>query len=203
MTDRLPATDEGLLRAAAILRDGGLVAFPTDTVYGIGCRADDAGALARLFAAKRRPPDKAIPWLVTMADQAAAAGYLITDPAALLIRRFWPGPLTVVLPSAAGGATQAFRAPLHPVALPLLALAGPLATSSANRSDEPETYDADDVAIAFADAAPDELDAILDGGRVPGGVASSVIDVSGERPRLLREAAVSRARLEEVIGPID
>jgi tRNA A37 threonylcarbamoyladenosine synthetase subunit TsaC/SUA5/YrdC len=87
------------------------------------------------------------------------------------------------------------------VALALIALAGPLATSSANRSGEPETYDADDVAIAFADT--DLLDAILDGGTVPGGVASSVVDLSVAPARLLREGAIERHRLEAVIGPID
>jgi L-threonylcarbamoyladenylate synthase len=91
--------------------------------------------------------------------------------------------------------------PDHPTALALIAAAGAIAASSANRSGEPEAWDADDVAIALADA--DELDGILDGGRVPGGTASSVLDLSSGQARLVREGALSRAALEAVIGPID
>jgi L-threonylcarbamoyladenylate synthase len=100
-----------------------------------------------------------------------------------------------------GTATPAFRVPDHPITLALLAAAGPLAVSSANRSGEPETLDADDVAIAFADS--DEPAATIDGGRVPGGVASSVVDLTGLRARLVREGALPRAEIERVIGPID
>ncbi len=128
-------------------------------------------------------------------------GYVADDRAARLASRFWPGGLTLVLPSATGGSSQAFRAPNHQITLALLAEAGPLATSSANRSGEPETLDADDVLIAFADG--DEPHAVVDGGRVPGGVASTVLDLSGERPRLLREGAVARGEIEALIGPID
>jgi tRNA A37 threonylcarbamoyladenosine synthetase subunit TsaC/SUA5/YrdC len=106
-----------------------------------------------------------------------------------------------VLPSIDGSATQAFRVPDHEVTLRLLRQAGPLAVSSANRSGEPETLDADDVAVAFAGS--DEPAATVDGGRVPGGVASSVVDLAGPRPRLVREGALPRAEIERVIGPID
>ncbi len=201
MTDRLSADSAGIDRAAALLRDGALVAFPTDTVYGVGCRAGDPGALARIFAAKRRPLDRAVPMLVPDLAAAVGRGYAADDRAARLAAQFWPGGLTLILPSMTGGASQAFRAPNHPVALALLAAAGPLATSSANRSGEPETLDADDVLIAFADG--DEPSAVVDGGRVPGGVASTVLDLSGQRPRLLREGAVARGEIEALIGPID
>ena len=201
MPDRLAADALGIERAAELLRSGYLVAFPTDTVYGIGCRAGDADALARIFAAKRRDPEKAVAWLIASAEAVDAAGFSIDERALKLTARFWPGALTLVLPSGDGPATQAFRVPAHDVALALLVATGPLAVSSANRSGEPETLDADDVAIAFADG--EEPSAILDGGRVPGGVASSVLDLSATRPRLLREGAVSRAEIEEVIGPID
>jgi len=202
MPDRWAADAPGVERAAAVLRDGGLVAFPTDTVYGIGCRAGDPAALELLFAAKRRSPEKAIPWLIAAADDAATAGYPLTDAARRLMERWWPGPMTIVL-GGQDGRSQAFRVPAHSVALELLALSGRLAASSANRSGEPDTLDADEVAVAFADAAPAELDAILDGGPVPGGVASTVVDLSGERPRLVREGPVTRAEVEAVIGPID
>ena len=201
MADRLPADATGIARAADLLRSGRLVAFPTDTVYGIGSRTGDPDALARLFAAKRRDPQKAVPWLVVSAAEAVRAGFTADERAVRLAERYWPGALTLVLPAADGAATQAFRVPAHEVALALLEAAGPLSVSSANRSGEPETLDADDVAIAFADS--DEPSAILDGGRVPGGVASSVLDLSGPKPRLLREGAVSRAEIEAVIGPID
>jgi L-threonylcarbamoyladenylate synthase len=201
MPDRLASDTAGIARAAELLRGGALVAFPTDTVYGIGCRSGDSAALARIFAAKRRDPEKAVPWLVASAADPASAGFVADDRAQRLAERFWPGALTLVLPAVDGSATQAFRVPAHDVTLALLVAAGPLATSSANRSGEPETLDADDVAIAFADG--DEPAAILDGGRVPGGVASSVLDLSGSRAVLLREGAVPRSELEALIGPID
>jgi L-threonylcarbamoyladenylate synthase len=208
VTERLPATAAGLAAAAALLDEGGVVAFPTDTVYGIGCRAGDAQALARIFAAKRRPAEKQVPILAASLDQAAALGFVADEHARALARRWWPGPLTIVLRgergadhSASPSASQAFRVPNHPVALALIERSGPLATSSANRSAEPETYDADDVMVAFAD--DDLLDAVVDGGRVPGGVASTVIDLSAGQARLVREGPISREELAEVIGRID
>jgi len=201
MPDRLLPNERGVARAAELLRAGALVAFPTDTVYGIGCRLGDPDALARLFAAKRRPIEKAVPWLVASLDEASARGFEVDPRAVQLAGRFWPGALTLILPAIDGAATQGFRAPDHELALALLAAAGPLAVSSANRSGEPEALDADDVAIAFADS--DEPAATLDGGRVPGGVASSVLDLSGPRARLLREGALPRREIEGLIGPID
>ncbi len=201
MPDRLSADADGIARAAELLRDGELVAFPTDTVYGLGCMGGDADALARLFAAKRRPPEKAVPWLISSLDEATERGYVVDAAARQLAERFWPGALTLVLPSAADADSQAFRIPNHPITLALLAATGPLAVSSANRSGEPETRDVDDVLVAFADS--DEPAAILDGGRIGAGVASSVVDLSGPRPRLVREGALARSEIEKVIGPID
>jgi len=200
MADKLAADAAGIARAAELLRAGELVAFPTDTVYGIGCRTGDEAALSRIYAAKRRDPEKAVPWLIGSMG-ALGAGFRADDRAARLAERFWPGAVTLVLPASDGTGTQAFRVPAHDVALALLAATGPLAVTSANRSGEPETLDADDVSIAFADS--NEPSAILDGGRVPGGVASTVVDLSGPVARLLREGAVSRAEIEAVIGPID
>lgn len=201
MPDRLAPDADGVARAADLLRAGHLVAMPTDTVYGIGCRLGDADALGRLFAAKRRPPEKAVPWLIASFDEVGRLGFRGDDRAARLAERFWPGALTIVVPAAEGEGTQAFRVPDHPLMLELLAAAGPLVVSSANRSGEPETLDADDVAIAFADS--DEPAATLDGGRVPGGVASTVVDLSGPRARIAREGALPRSEIELVIGPID
>lgn len=201
MPDRLPPDDAGLARAADLLRSGELVAFPTDTVYGIGGLAGDPQVLARLLAAKGRSPEKGVPWLVGSFEEVARLGFRADERAERLAEQFWPGGLTLVLPAVDGAGTQAFRVPDHPITLALLAAAGPLAVSSANRSGEPETLDADDVAIAFAGS--DEPVATLDGGRVPGGVASSVVDLTGERAVQLREGALSRAEIERVIGPID
>ena len=201
MPDRLAPDPEGISVAAALLRDGELVAFPTDTVYGLACRVGDAAALARLFAAKRRPAAKAIPWLVSSLSEAVDRGYQADPRARKLAQKFWPGALTLVLPAVDGSGSQAFRVPDHPVALALLKATGPLAVSSANRSGEPETRDVDDVLVAFADS--DEPAAIVDGGRIGIGIASSVLDMSGPQARLIREGALPRAELEQLIGPID
>ncbi len=202
MTERLSADEAGLAAAATLLRAGTLVAFPTDTVYGIGCRVGDPAALDRLFEAKRRPTEKRIPILVAGAAQVEELGYRIDERARTLIEAFWPGALTLVLPSSADrGATQAFRAPDHPVALGLIGQSGPLAATSANRSAEPETYEADDVLVAFADTPL--LEAVVDGGKVPGGVASTVLDLSVEPARVLRPGPVTRERLAELVGLVD
>ncbi len=158
--------------------------------------------LDRLFEAKRRPTDKRIPILLAALEQARDLGYAADERVETLVAAFWPGALTLILPSATRtGTTQAFRAPDHPVALDLIARSGPLAATSANRSGEPETYEADDVLVAFADT--DLLAAVVDGGPVPGGVASTVLDTTGERPRILREGPVTREDLAAVVGLVD
>lgn len=194
MTDRLPATDEGLARAAAILRSGGLVAFPTDTVYGVACAASRPEAVDAIFALKRRPSERLIPMLVSGLDDIPAGDWLVDSRVRALADRFWPGALSLVLPARSGDGTQAFRAPDHPVALSLIRAAGPLYATSANVSGEPDTLDADDVLIAFATQA-DELAAVVDGGRVPGGVASTVLDLSAQPASILREGPISREML--------
>ena len=196
MTDRLPSDARGIRAAAELLRDGGLVAFPTDTVYGVGCAASRPDRLAALFELKRRPIDRRIPMLVAGIG-GMPPGWTVEDRARALAERFWPGALTLVLPPEGEGESQAFRAPDHPVAQALIAAAGPLLATSANISDEPDTLDADDVLIAFA-TQPDGLDAVLDGGRVPGGVASTVLDLSGARARVLRPGPITAAELAEV-----
>jgi L-threonylcarbamoyladenylate synthase len=201
MTERLPSTPDGLAAAADLLRGGALVAFPTDTVYGIGCRLADDAALDRLFEAKRRPTDKRIPILLAALGQARDLGFSTDARVEALAAAFWPGALTLILPASRGGATQAFRAPDHPVAVDLITRSGPLAATSANRSGEPETYEADDVLVAFADT--ELLSAVVDGGRVPGGVASTVLDTTQQRMRVLREGPITREDLARVVGPVD
>ncbi len=197
MTDRLPFTPVGLAAAAALLDAGGLVAFPTDTVYGVGCAASRPERVDALFELKRRPPDRRIPMLVA-GIEALPGGWQVDERARSLARAFWPGALTLVLRADTGDATQAFRAPDHPAALGLIGAAGALYTTSANISDEPDTLDADDVLIAFATQA-DLLDAVVDGGRVPGGTASTVVDLSRDPARVLRDGPVSTAALARVV----
>jgi L-threonylcarbamoyladenylate synthase len=199
MTDVLAPTDEGLARAAELLRAGGLVAFPTDTVYGVGCAASHPEAVADLFALKRRPVDRLIPQLVTGIDDIPAERWQVDDRSEALAQAFWPGALTLVIRSRAADLTQAFRAPDHPVALALIRAAGPLYASSANISDEPETLDADDVLIAFATQG-DGLAAVVNGGRVPGGVASTVLDLTTDPPRIVRAGPVTPDMLREVVA---
>ena len=196
MTERLPATRDGLAAAAAMLRAGAVVAFPTDTVYGVGVAAARPERLGALYELKRRPADLPIPMLVADLAQATTAGWVADERAHALARRFWPGGLTLVLPGVGG--TQAVRVPDHAVALALIADAGPILATSANISGQPETLGADEVLIAFA-TQQDELAAVVDGGAVPGGEASTVLDLSVAPARILREGPVTREQLAPIV----
>lgn len=196
MTDVLPATPEGIARATALLQAGEVVAFPTDTVYGVGVAGSRPDRLGALFGLKRRPLDRRIPLLVADLSQATAAGWHVTDHARALAERFWPGALTLVLEGTSE--TQAFRAPDHSVALTLIGAAGPIFATSANVSDQPDTLGADEVLIAFA-TDQDALAAVVDGGAVPGGVASTVLDLSVTPARILRAGPVTAEQLAEVV----
>lgn len=195
-------------QAAQLLRDGGLVAFPTETVYGLGANALDATAVGRIFAAKERPSYN--PLIVHVPDADAARSVVAEWPA--LAERaaaaFWPGPLTLVLPRqpaipdivTAGLETVAVRVPAHPVALALLRAAGvPIAAPSANRFTRVSPTTAAHVAAGLGDRA----DLIIDGGATPYGIESTVLDVTGTRPRLLRYGAILPHELAAVLGPID
>jgi tRNA threonylcarbamoyl adenosine modification protein (Sua5/YciO/YrdC/YwlC family) len=196
VTDRLASDEAGISVAAALLRDCALVAFPTDTVYGAGCATTHPEAVDAIYALKRRPTDRLIPILV---DRLTAIGaeWTIEERAQRLAEAFWPGALTLVL-HGPDSRSQAFRAPDHATALALIGAAGPLYTTSANISDEPETLDADDVLIAFATQA-DGLAAVVDGGRVPGGVASTVVDLGEGPARIVREGPIAREELARVV----
>jgi L-threonylcarbamoyladenylate synthase len=196
-----------IARAAAILRGGGLVAFPTETVYGLGALALDADAVGRIFAAKGRPANN--PVIVHVADIAEAVAIAAEwpDAAELLARRFWPGPLTLVVPrgaavpdaTTAGGPTVAIRVPAHPVALALLRAVGdPVAAPSANRSSELSPTRADHVLRGL----DGRIDLVLDGGPTTAGIESTVLDVTMTPPRLLRPGSISPAELEAIVGPI-
>lgn len=193
----------GLMNALAVLRQGGLVAFPTDTVYGLGALAFSGMAVAKLFPAKGRPESKAIPVLV---DGLGALEHVVKElspEAEDLASRFWPGPLTLVvcrrpeLPLEIGpGDTVGVRMPDHPVALRLLTAAGPLAVTSANRSGEPECSTAEAVLVALGG----RFDVLLDGGPTPGGPPSTVVDCTQTPCRILRQGPISQAEIEQVIG---
>jgi L-threonylcarbamoyladenylate synthase len=202
MTDRLPATPDGIARAAQLLRDGAVIAFPTDTVYGVGVAASRPDRLSALFELKRRPLDKQIPMLITGLDQVAGGSWVADERATALAERFWPGPLTLVLSGGEpGGETQAFRVPDHEVALALIRAAGPLLATSANISGEPDTLDAEDVLIAFA-TQQDGLASVVDGGRVPGGAPSTIVDLTSDPARILRRGPLTSDDLATLIRVI-
>jgi len=195
--------------AAAAARRGELIVFPTDTVYGIGTRPDDPAATARVFDAKRRPRDLTLPVLVAArADARVVARF--DERAERIAGATWPGPLTLVLPRTAASAawdlggnrtTIGVRMPSHPLALAVLAGAGPLAVTSANRSGEPPATTCDELDAAFGDLVSVYLctDEPLVGG------SSTVVDLTGDEPVILRAGAVSAdaiARLWDGEGPL-
>lgn len=198
MTDLLAPDADGLARAAELLRAGEVVAFPTDTVYGVGVSTSHPDRIGALFELKRRPLDRRIPILLAHLSQVGSA-FVVDDWARALAARFWPGALTLVLPaSTSDGASQAFRAPDHPVALDLIRASGPIFATSANISDQPDTLGADEVLIAFA-TSQDGLAAVVDGGAVPGGVASTVLDLTVSPARVLRPGPITADALAAVI----
>lgn len=201
-----PASLSALADAGALLRDGRLVAFPTETVYGLGGDATNDHAVAAIFAAKGRPSFN--PLIVHIADPAEAEALVtLDDRARAVIRRFWPGPLTLVLPRAdhspisllasAGLDTIAIRLPDHPVARDVIRAAGrPIAAPSANRSGAVSPTSADHVLESLGG----RLDLILDGGPCRVGVESTVLDLSGEHPALLRPGGLAVEDIETALG---
>ena len=186
----LKPTRAGLTRAANLLRSGGVIAFPTDTVYGLAAAADDEVARRRIYLIKGRPVG--LPLILMAAAESQLEGFVHLDSRTeAIIRSWWPGPLTVIL-HAKGGGTLGVRIPKHDVALELLRAAGPLMTTSANLHGKDPAMTADEAATLNG------LAAILDGGKAPGGVASSVLDLTGPEPHVLREGAISTAQL---LGP--
>lgn len=199
--DPPPATV--VLQAVRALAQGLPIGIPTDTVYGLAVDPFRTGATDRIFAAKRRPRDVSLPLLVSGVEQALSVATAVPALALELMARYWPGPLTIVIPAKAGLAadlgdddmTVGVRAPGHPVPLALCAAVGPLATTSANRHGEPPMTTAADVDATFGDALP----LVLDGG-VCAGSPSTVVDCTGEELKLLREGRIPWAALRGAGG---
>lgn len=197
-----------LEQATSILRAGGLVAFPTDTVYGLGALVWNPASVARIYWAKARPPEKAIPVLLARLEQITLLGAKPSAQVSRLAGRFWPGPLTLVLSCGphvpeivtAGTQTVAVRVPDHPAALRLFELAGqPLAVTSANRSGHANPLTAGEVMAQLAG----RIDAVIDGGACPGGVPSTVLDLTATPARILRQGPVTAADLAPLVGEIE
>ena len=182
--------------AAELLCRGGLVAFPTETVYGLGASLDDPQAIQELYQVKRRPFEKQVTIHIADASAVHRHGVVVSPLARELMHRFWPGSLTLVLPRP-DGSTVGFRLPRHPVALALIREAGvPLVAPSANLSGNPPPRTAAEVLRDFVD----RIDAVLDGGQTPVGSSSTVLDLSGAAPRILRHGVLAD-QIEQAIVP--
>lgn len=203
MTERLFAADPtALMRALTILRTGGLVAFPTDTVYGLGALAFDGTAVESIYAAKNRPVEKAIPILIGDMDDLDKVTASLPDMARRLALRFWPGPVTLILPklrtlpeAVSATDTVAVRIPNHPVTRALLRMAGPMAVTSANLSGQVSPTNAEELIRQLNGRIP----LLLDGGETPGGIPSTLVDCIGEEPVILREGPVTREEILEAL----
>jgi L-threonylcarbamoyladenylate synthase len=204
----LSADDPQLQRAVRALRAGGLVAFPTETVYGLGADATNPAAVAKIFAAKGRPSTN--PLILHVADLGTARRYAAewNDAAQTLAAVWWPGPLAIVLrknpvivgAATAGRDTVALRVPDHPLALQLLQeFAGPVAAPSANKSNHVSPTTAQHVREELGDG----VDVILDGGPCSVGIESTVVDLTGPRPVILRPGGVPRRKIEAIVGPVE
>jgi L-threonylcarbamoyladenylate synthase len=193
--DPLHPDDAALRAAAEVVLRGGVIAFPTDTLYGLGCSLFDVEAVGMVARLKRRDPSLAVISLIPEPRQAWGLAAEISPVAERLIERYWPGPLSLIFRAApivpprvrGAGGTVALRCPKDTLCQRLLArIGGPVVSSSANLSGQPAAQSAEDVLRIFGN----QLDLVLDGGPREGGLASTLVDVSGPRPRLLRAGAL-------------
>lgn len=195
--------EEAIPNALTILGLGGLVAFPTDTVYGVGALAFNAAAVESIYAAKDRPVEKAIPILIGGPEDLDKVTGDIPPMAAKLAARFWPGPLTLVIPKhpdlpdvVSAAPTVGVRVPDHPVARTLLRAAGPMAVTSANISGKASPRTVEEVSRQLSGRIP----LILDGGETPGGVPSTVVNCLGTEPVILREGPITMKDIQFVLA---
>jgi L-threonylcarbamoyladenylate synthase len=195
-TEVIPATE--IDSALQVLKNGGIVAFPTDTVYGLGSLAFDNPAIESIYTAKDRPIEKAIPILIGDLDDLNQVADDIPNMALRFAARFWPGPLTCVVPkklilppAISATHTVAVRIPDHPDARTLLRAAGAMAVTSANISGQPSPSTAQEV----YDQLKGRIPLILDGGKTKGGIPSTLVDCTGDNPTILREGPISLSEL--------
>jgi L-threonylcarbamoyladenylate synthase len=196
----------GLDQATSAARRSQLVVLPTDTVYGLGCDAFSSSGVRALLAAKGRGRDMPVPVLVGSPRTLAGLTAGLEQSARNLVEAFWPGPLTVVVRQAPSltwdlgdtGGTVAVRMPLHPVAIELLRLVGPMAVSSANRTGQPPATTVDEAMSQLAD----EVDVYLDGGACAAPIPSSIVDLTGPAPVLLRLGALAEETIREVVADL-
>jgi len=194
-------------KGISILKKGGIIAYPTDTVYGLGAYPNIRQAVERIYRVKERPRNMALPLLLANVSQINDVAYPVPETAWLLARNFLPGALTIVLPKSnlvpdiitAGGKTVAIRIPSHPVPVALAeGLEMPIVGTSANLSGMPSALTAAEVCAQLGN----KIDLIIDGGQCPGGGESTVVDVTEEAPVVLREGAISIDELKQVCGSI-
>jgi L-threonylcarbamoyladenylate synthase len=197
------SSPDAIPQALEILKAGGLVAFPTDTVYGVGTLAFDGGAVESIYAAKDRPAEKAIPILIGDVADLEKVAIQIPEAALKLASRFWPGPLTILVPKRAdlpeavsATSTVGVRVPDHEVARGLLRAAGPMAVTSANISGSQSPVTAEEV----YDQLRERIDLIIDGGKTPGGVPSTLVDPTSTEFKVLREGPIP---LQELLLALD
>ena len=199
--------EKQIKKAISILKKGGVVAYPTDTVYGLGACMTDASAVDRIFQVKGRPKGMALP--VLLADKAQMEAIVTSIPSSVLrlADEFFPGALTIILPKSdivpdiitGGGQTVAFRIPNHPVPLALIkGLGKPIVGTSANLSGQPSLLTAVEVQAQIGD----KIDMVIDGGRCPGGIESTVVDLTGEKPVVRRQGAISIEKLRKILPDI-
>ncbi|TCP57717.1 translation factor SUA5 [Tumebacillus sp. BK434] len=206
-TKRFGTTEQEIAEAAALLQDGEVVGFPTETVYGLGANAFDAAAVDKIFKAKGRPSDNPLIVHIAHRQDVDKLAQAVPEGAALCMEHFWPGPLTIVLPCVdgvprnvtAGLRTVGIRMPDHVTALQLIDAAGvPLAAPSANRSGRPSPTTAEHVLEDLSG----RIAGVVDGGAAGVGVESTVLDFTGDRPMILRPGGVTREMLQDVIGEV-
>jgi L-threonylcarbamoyladenylate synthase len=196
------SSPDAIPRALEVLASGGLVAFPTDTVYGVGSLVFDGKAVEAIYLAKDRPVEKAIPVLLGDAEDLDKIASEVPAMARRLALRFWPGPLTLVVPkkltlpeSVSATDTVGVRVPDHPVARALLRAAGPMAVTSANISGQASPSTAEEVLAQLGG----RIELILDGGKTPGGVPSTVVDCTASEPVILRVGPVTLPQIKSAL----
>jgi len=197
----MPISQREIEKGVRILKEGGVIVFPTDTVYGLGADACNSGAVERIYEIKNRPNNQQLPLLIADTSQLTAMAGEIPGIAWFLAERFWPGGLTLVLPKAdslpaylAPGRSIAIRVPNHPVCLALIQhLGNPIIGTSANISGQPPALTADEVGQQLGE----KIDFIINGGKCPGGKESTIVDVNSQEPVILRRGLIPAHEIDK------